>query len=191
MPATTRRLNTDSDPGGHCVIVKKLLVSRGLLRISPERIPVHLGSRRVTPRVVAVGEREVKKRSSQIEARFGSPRGGPAGARISRFGRPPDSVALPIIRMINLGGFRSPEGVGAISGRFRGLVRRVVRGLVRRVLRASDGTRQRRHDEEITTTTTKKRRIVRQKTKTNARSNQGRYGTKSFLKTSGFGATEF
>ena len=124
-------------------------MSRGPLKISPERIPVHLGSRRVTPRVVAVGEREVKKRSSQIEARFGSPRGGPAGARISRFGSPPDSVGLPIIRMITLGGFRSPEGVGAISGRFRGLVRRVVRGIVRRVLRASDGTRQRRHDEEI------------------------------------------
>ena len=134
----------------------------------------------------------MKKRSSQIEARFGSPRGGPAGARISRFGSPPDSVGLLIIRMINLGGFRSPEGVGAISGRFRGLVRRVVRGIVRRVLRASDGTRQRRHDEEITTTTTtKKRRIVRQKTKRNARSNQSRYGTKSFLKTFGFGATEF
>ena len=164
------------------------------MKISPERIPVHLGSRRVTPRVVAVGEREVKKRSSQIEARFGSPRGGAAGARISRFGSPPDSVGLLIKRMINLGGFRSPEGVGAISGRFRGLVRRVVRGIVRRVLRASDGTRQRRHDEEITTTTTtttKKRRIVRQKTKRNARSNQGRYGTKSFLKTFGFGATEF
>ena len=163
------------------------------MKISPERIPVHLGSRRVTPRVVAVGEREVKKRSSQIEARFGSPRGGPAGARISRFGSPPDSVGLPIIKMINLGGVRNPEGVGAISGRFRGLVRRVVRGIVRRVLRASDGTRQRRHDEEITTTTTttKKRRIVRQKTKRNARSNQGRYGTKSFLKTFGFGATEF
>ena len=160
------------------------------MKISPERIPVHLGSRRVTPRVVAVGERDV--RSSQIDARFGSPRGGPAGARISRFGSPPDSVGLPIIRMMTLGGFRSPEGVGAISGRFRGLVRRVVRGIVRRVLRASDGTRQRRHDEEITTTTTtKKRRIVRQKTKRNARSNQGRYGTKSFLKTFGFGATEF
>ena len=117
------------------------------MKISPERIPVHLGSRRVTPRVVAVGERDV--RSSQIDARFGSPRGGPAGARISRFGSPPDFVGLPIIRMINLGGVRSPEGVGAISGRFRGLVRRVVRGIVRRVLRASDGTRQRRHDEEI------------------------------------------
>ena len=166
------------------------------MKISPERIPVHPGSRRVTPRVVAVGEREVKKRSSQIEARFGSPRGGPAGARISRFGSPPDSVGLPIIMMINLRGVRNPEGVGAISNRFRGLVRRVVRGIVRRVLRASDGTRQRRHDEEITTTTTtttttKKRRIVRQKTKRNARSNQGRYGTKSFLKTFGFGATEF
>ena len=137
------------------------------MKISPERIPVHLGSRRVTPRIVAVGEREVKKRSSQIDARFRSPRGGPAGARISRFGSPPDSVGLPIIMMINLAGVRSPEGVGAISGRFRGLVRRVVRGIVRRVLRASDGTRQRRHDEEITTTTTtttKKRRIVRQKT---------------------------
>ena len=160
--------------------------------MSPERIPVHLGSRRATPRGVAVGEREVKKGSSQIEARFGSPRSGPAGARISRFGSPPDSVGLPVKRMINLVWFRSPEGVGAISGRFRGLVRRVVRGIVRRVLRASDGTRQRRHDEEITTTTTtKKRRIVRQKTKRNARSNQGRYGTKSFLKTFGFGATEF
>ena len=63
----------------------------------------------------------MKKRSSQIDARFGSPRGGPAGARISRFNSPPDSVGLPIIRMINLEGVRSPERVGrAHFGPFSG-----------------------------------------------------------------------
>ena len=130
--------------------------------------------------------------SSQIEARFGSPKGGPAGGRISPFGRPANSVGVLGTRMINLGRFWGPEGVGPISGRFRGLLRRVLRGVVRRVLQASDETRQRRHHEEITTTTTTKdRRKVRQKTKRNARSNQGRYGTKPFLKSSGFGPTEF
>ena len=159
------------------------------MKISPERIPVHLGSRRVTPCVVAVGERELRKLLTR----------GPILKPETQPGRSPNfPVWQPAgfcwssyYKDDQFGGVRSPEGVGAISGRFRGLVRRVVRGIVRRVLRASDGTRQRRHDEEITTTTTKKRRIVRQKTKRNARSNQGRYGTKSFLKTFGFGATEF
>ena len=67
-------------------------------------------------------EEEEAEKKKEKESNISHPRGRLSGGQILRFGRPPDSVGVPNIRMINSGGFGGPEGSGGISGRFGGVV---------------------------------------------------------------------
>ena len=67
-------------------------------------------------------EEEEAEKKKEKESNISRPRGRLSGGQILRFGRPPDSVGVPNIRMINSGGFGGPEGSGGISGRFGGVV---------------------------------------------------------------------
>jgi hypothetical protein len=83
---------------------------------------VNAPSRRRKRRRKEKEEEEEAEKKKEKESNISPPRGRLSGGQILRFGRPPDSVGVPNIRMINSGGFGGPERSGAISGRFGGVV---------------------------------------------------------------------